>query len=118
MTSFIDKFKAKVRQLDKPRYDAFKPEPMIKRFNIYKRSLPVGLDKIVVIGVTKEEANWWIQYKLKTKSYQDNTNDLITLIYFDIVPVDATLKELSIYFNIHPITIGPIVGYITDENLH
>ena len=88
-----------------PRYDEPKPEPPVKRFNIHKRSLPVGIDKVVVIGVTKDEAAWWIETKLKTKCYENGPDDSKTLIYFDIIPVGATPKERSIYFNTRPVIL-------------
>lgn len=83
-----------------------KAEPPIKRFDVHKRSLPVGnppLDKIVVFAVTKAEAEWWINHILKAKSYQDDERDLKTLIYYDAVPVDAQPKERSIYYNPRPV---------------
>src|SRR3990167_712963 len=91
-----------------------KPEPPVKLYNIHKRSLPIGnppLDKIVVFGVTKLEAEWWVEYKLKTKCYEYGPDDSKTLIYFDIIPDGATPKERSIYFNAPPLTTEPVLGY-------
>lgn len=112
---FIAEFKQRVRRVDrledipavpiKPR----EPEsdgPPVKRFNIHKRSLPVGIDKIVVFGVTRAEAEWWIEFKLKAKVYQDEPEDSKTVIYYDLVPVDATPKERNIYFNAKPTIVG------------
>lgn len=78
--------------------------PRVNLFNIYKRSLPVGLDQIVVIGVTKEEAEEWVEHRLKPKAYQDDTDNSKTVIYYDILPQDATPKERSIFFNNRPVT--------------
>lgn len=94
-----------------PRYDERKPEPPVKRFNIHKRSLPPGIDKIVVLNVTKEEAEWWVERRLKTKCYNNDADESKTLIYYDIIPVDATPRERSIYFNHHPVTTEPIPGF-------
>lgn len=94
--------KAPVAEPPRPRYEEPKAEPPVKRFNIHKRSLPPGIDKVVVLAVTKAEAAWWVEHVLKTKSYQDDTRDTKTLIYFDVVPVDATPRERSIYHNPRP----------------
>lgn len=85
-------------------------EPPIKRFNVHKRSLPVGLDKIVLFAVTKDEAQWWVEWKLKTKVFNDEVNETKTIIYFDIIPVDATPKERSIYFNTKPVITEEFKG--------
>lgn len=95
--------------IDPPRarYDEPKRE-RVKKFNIHKRSLPPGrppLDKIVVFSVTKAEAEWWIEHILKAKCYQDDARDLKTIIYFDMVPVDAQPRERSIYFNPRPVIL-------------
>lgn len=106
---FAAELKARIRKIDAPprppQVEAQQPEPPVKRYNIHKRSLPVGnppLDKIVVFAVTKAEAEWWINHRLKAKSYQDDARDTKTLIYFDAVPVDAQPRERSIYFNPRP----------------
>lgn len=100
-----------VTRIDPPapraRYDEPPPEPPVKRYNVHKRSLPVGdppLDKIVVFAVTKAEATWWIEHKLQARCYQDDVRETKTLIYYDIVPVDAQPRERSIYFNPRPVT--------------
>lgn len=85
--------------------------PMLPRFNIHKRSLPVGIDKIVVFNVTKPQAERLLSAAVDsaggllfaTRSYYDAVQDSKTLIYFDIVPVDATPRERSIFHN--PTTI-------------
>lgn len=90
----------------KPKYEEPKTEPPVKRYNIHKRSLPVGhppLDKIVVFSVTKSEAEWWINHRLKAKCFQDDDRDLKTLIYYDAVPIDAQPIERSIYYNPRPV---------------
>ena len=81
------------------RYAEPKTEVPVKRFNIHKRSLPVGIDKIVVIGVAKEEAEWLVENKLKTRCYENGPDESKTLVFFDVIPVDATPRERSIYFN-------------------
>lgn len=90
----------------------------VKRYNIHKRSLPVGIDTIVVFGVTKEDAEWWVGTKLKTKCYENGADDSKTLIYYDIIPVDATPKEKNIYYNMLPVTTEPIPGFKTPRRIN
>ena len=98
-----------------------KPEPIVKRFNIHKRSLPIGnppTDVVAVFGVTKEEAEWWIEYRLKTKCYENGPDDSKTLIYYDIIPVDATPKERSIYYNKQEITTEEVPGFKSPRRIN
>jgi len=83
----------------------------VKRYNVHKRSLPIGIDTIVLFGITKEEAEWFIEYKLKPKCYENGPDDSKTVIYYDVIPVGATPKERSIYFNANPVTTEPVLGY-------
>src|SRR5258706_5046919 len=78
--------------------------PTPRLYNIHKRSLPIAIDKIVVIGVTKEEAVWWCERRLKAEQYFNNDEDTKTLIYYDIIPVDAKAHEHSVYYNDKPVT--------------
>lgn len=94
-----------------PKREERKPEPPVKLFNVHKRSLPPGLDKIVVFAVTKQEAEWWVEHKLKTKCYEYGPDDSKTVIYYDILPVGATPRERSIYNNSGPVTTEPVLGY-------
>lgn len=114
---FLKEFKKRMKAIDnpqpeieviaKPRYDAVPKEKVIKLFNIYKRSLPPGLDQVVVFNVTKEEAEMLLAHisginkipLLRSRSYQDDARDTKTVVYYDVIPVGATPKEQSIYFN-------------------
>lgn len=96
-----------------PRYQEFAPKQMPerpmrgKRFNVHKRSLPLGvppMDKIVFFNVSRKEAELIVAKFLKTKCYEDDARQTKTVIYYDIIPVDATPRERSIYFNAGPIT--------------
>src|SRR6185295_10951328 len=100
---------ARFRSVDKTEVIVQNEPPIpVKRYNIHKRSLPVGIDKIVVFNVTKQEADWWVERKLKTRCYENGPDDSKTLVYYDIIPVGATPKEKSIYFNTHPVTTEEI----------
>lgn len=120
---FLKEFRNKIKQVDnpetpKPRYEEPKAEPIVKRFNIHKRSLPPGIDIIVVFGVTKQEAEWWIEKRLKAKCYQDDARDTKTLVYYDVVPVNASPRERSIYFNPSPSTTETVPGFNTPERIN
>jgi hypothetical protein len=63
--------------------------PRIK-YNIHKRSLPIGIDKVVMVGLTREEADWIINRKLKAKIV--NTEQGINqVIYYEAIQEDGTL---------------------------
>ena len=89
----------------KLRIERFAPPIKGKEFHIYKRSLPPGLDKIVIWNVSKEEAEWLIENRLKTKLYFNDATDSKTYIYYDVLPANATPEERSIYHNKKPVII-------------
>lgn len=101
--------------IPRPRYETPKPprpveqerKPKSKRYNVHKRSLPVGvppLDRIVFFNVSKREAEMLVEKFLKTKCYEDDARGTKTVIYYDMIPVDAQPRERSIYFNEGPLT--------------
>ena len=79
--------------------------PNVRRFNIHKRSLPPGIDKPVVLSITRAEADRWVGQRLKARSYTDDARDSKTLVYYDIVPEDAAPRERSIYHNPRPFVL-------------
>lgn len=102
---FSAELRARIRKMDRLEPETPAPVvPEVKRYNIHKRSLPVGIDKIVVIGVTKAEADWWIENRLQTRCYENAPYDSKTIIYYDVLPIDAKPVERSIYFNSRPVT--------------
>lgn len=112
---FLAEFKKRIKAIDTPEIEVVKPvvaeeklvEKKVKLFNIYKRSLPPGLDKVVVFGVTKEEAEMLLAHVsavnrvhlMADKAYQDDARESKTIVYYDIIPADAKPHERSIYFN-------------------
>lgn len=78
--------------------DKIIPKPS-RLFNIHKRSLPVGIDKIIFIGLTKKEGEKIIENSLKARVFYDTEKETKTIIYYDIVPQDAIPKERSIFYN-------------------
>jgi hypothetical protein len=84
-----------------------------KKYAIRKRSLPVGIDEIVAYFVTKEEAEVLRTHVsqannlplFRTRTLQGATEDSKILIYYDIIPIDATTEEMSVFYNPRPVTI-------------
>ena len=76
-----------------------------QRFNIHKRSLPPGIDTIVVYNVSKENAEWLMEKKLKLKMFTDDSRETKTYIFYEAIPVDATPRERNIYFNPKPLVL-------------
>lgn len=72
-------------------------------YNIHKRSLPVGTDKIVVHGATKEEAEDMMRTMFKAK--EKLQNEVTNVIYYDMVPIDATEEEKSVFYNARPVVV-------------
>lgn len=86
------------------------PIPEIKRrqiveraegtlYNIHKRSLPVGIDKIVFIGLLRSEADKEILKLIYKESKRRNEENNNQFFYFDIIPIESTENEQSIYYN-------------------
>ena len=80
-----------------------KPEPSVPLYEIRKVTLPPSKahehGKIVVYGVTSREADWWIEYKLKPKVYEDDNTNSKTLVFYEKFLIDGTPKERSVYSN-------------------
>lgn len=73
-------------------------------YNIHKRSMPPAVDKPVVIGLTRTDADLevvkFIQKEAKRRVQQimDEPEQNV-FFYFDIVPQDAKQFEKDIYYN-------------------
>lgn len=121
MENFID-FQKELKRIfaraDKPKtVETVKAKPEVfkeRAFNIHKRSLPVGIDKVVISGIkTYAEAeriiakttDYWGKPKFASRSYEDDTTNTKTIIYYDILPDDAKPRERSVYFNPRPFVI-------------
>lgn len=68
-------------------------------YNIHKRSLPIGFDKIIVIGLLRDEADKETLRLIHKESKRRNEEMNDVFYYFDIVPMEANERESSIYFN-------------------
>lgn len=71
------------------------PKPPEMKYKIHKRSLPVEVDKVVVMGVTKPEAVFLTMNFLKTKI--DGSGETDTVIYYDIVREDD--EDVNVLYN-------------------
>lgn len=87
----------------KARYDEPVQEVKVPLWEVRKITLPVDPEypqgKVVLYAVSKEEAEWWLENKFKVKSYQDDTDDSKTLVFFEKFLIDGTPKERNIYSN-------------------
>lgn len=103
---FLARFKKICADIDNPSasrasktVDKANTAKAVRLFDIRKISLPPGIDKVVLIGLTEKEADWWIENKLKARIYEDDTRDTKTLIFYEKFPQNATPRERSIYSN-------------------
>lgn len=117
--NFLEKFKNICRKIDepeppRPRFDAPKTEPAARRFNIHKRSLPPGLDKIVIYNLpSRARAEKLIETAtdragnrlFAARLYNDDAKESKTYIFYEVVPADATPKERSLFFNPRPFIV-------------
>jgi hypothetical protein len=94
---FLKKFQQTCKEIEETLPKRVRVEE--KLFNIHKRSLPVGIDKVIIVGVTKKEGDKLLENSLVSRVYYDSDNDSKTLIYYDLIPQNATPKERSIFFN-------------------
>lgn len=111
---FAKEFKDKCKSIDTPVQvkETIKRDLAGRYYNIHKRSLPIGIDKVVMMGLTKQQAIQIIEQTLKAKAYHEQIEDkdgqLIeskTLIYYDMIPEDAEPFERSIFYNTRPVII-------------
>ena len=73
-------------------------------YNIHKRSVPPCIDKPIVIGVPRVEADLEVvkfiqkEEKRRTQQIMDEPETNV-FFYFDIIPQDAKPFERDIYYN-------------------
>jgi hypothetical protein len=106
MIDLVAEFKKRARQIDRetvtPDMEATQMipliEPTVGLYNIHKRSLPVGTDKIVGIGFTKAQAEQALGDLFKAKKKGE------TVFYYDIIPQSATGAEKQVLYNPRPVS--------------
>lgn len=127
MSYYTDELKRKSREIDLA-LGAASQEPVISEpvppppsaredseeqlYNVHKRSLPPGIDKIVLFNVTKQEyldlslnrVDKELMKDLKGQCSLAFDEEKKQWFYYDLVPVDATADQRSIYYNSGPIT--------------
>lgn len=99
METLTEKFKTFCQKIDKPSEALRQPEettrvePPVKLYNIFKRSLPVGVNKLVFQNVTEEDVTFLFRYVLRAKTSEDSP-----VIYWDAVEV-GTAEEWNVFSN-------------------
>lgn len=91
-----------IPQIVKPKREEPKIEA-VPLYEIRKVTLPPSKQhehgKVVVYGVTSKEADWWLEFKLKAKVYNDDETESKTLVFYEKFLIDGTPKERNIYTN-------------------
>ncbi len=96
MRNFQQELKERIKKVNQD----FASDVQLKHvhlYNVHKRSLPVGIDKPIIFGVTKPEGEALIKDFLKTEFLEQNGDT--TIFYYDLVLTSATLEERSVYYN-------------------
>jgi hypothetical protein len=88
--NFSERFKEICKEIKRniPNPEEEPPRPAVLH-NIHKRSLPVGLDRPVMFGLAKEEAQYLLKHYLKTKVITTDERD--SIIYYDVVKDNGEL---------------------------
>ncbi len=90
--------------LPRPKDKPVVVRPITTLYNIHKRSKPEGTDKIIIVGLLRDEADLEVMRLIKYE--QRRRNEMVennVFYYFDIVPMEATKEEKSIYYNEGPL---------------
>ncbi len=103
---FTDELRQSLPIPELPKQKEVMELPVGTLYNIYKRSVPLGMDKIVVSGCLRHEADKDILRLIhgEAKRRRDEINPE-TFYYFDIVPMNATEAERGLYYNPRRVTI-------------
>jgi len=99
MNPFISRLKkicAKIDNREVPLVIDKKQINLDVRYNIHKRSLPVGLDKPIMWGLREEEAKIVIAKLLKSRRLMNNMEEY-DWIYYDMVREDG--QRSSVFYN-------------------
>lgn len=111
MSTFVDKLRDSIRRIDRDLTEKRLPKdvsvPRQRLYDIHKRSLPVGVDKKVVIGVTEKEARHLMETRLKSKVLM--SGDRVTVIYWDLIPQESHPSQRSVYYNSPDVTTYRVV---------
>lgn len=89
----------------KVRYNTSEIEAIIldPLYEVRRITLPVNKayehGKVVLYGVTAQEADWWLDNRFKPKVYIDDETNVKTLVFYEKFPINGTPSEKSIYAN-------------------
>ena len=96
MRDFVGELNNFLKTIDIPKPTIAAPKEELRigpLYNIHKRSLPIGMDKVVEIGLTADES-----IKALSGRYKAIEKGEI-LVYYDRIKQDATDEQMSVYFN-------------------
>lgn len=91
-----------------PKQKETRQHPVGTLYNIHKRSLPAGVDKVVLIGLTQDDINTSMVRLIQRETKRRNEENTEVFYYFDAVPLDASDDEESIYYNQRPLLLEVI----------
>jgi hypothetical protein len=75
------------------------------RYNVHKRSIPPSIDRVVVMGLTKEQTGSEIARLIAKEKKRRENDDSGIFFYYDVVRMEAGEQERSIYFNDCPVML-------------
>ena len=73
-----------------------------ERFNIFRRSLPFGVNKVVALNVPSFKEALLLVKAMKLKTVEKDTDDGKQIIFYDILPNSVKLDDLL--YNQSPVT--------------
>lgn len=104
LQDFVNDLKDEVfKVMPMPKAGRVVERPADQLYNIHKRSMPIATDKVVLIGLKREDADKELLKLLRRENKRRNEmsprEDMQVFYYFDVVPQDCTAEEKSIYYN-------------------
>ena len=99
LTEFIAELRNQLPIPTFPRQKMVFERPAGTLYNIHKRSIPIGLDKAVVIGLTEDESDLELIRLIKKEDTRRKNDSSGVFFYFDVLPVNPRPEEMSIYYN-------------------
>jgi hypothetical protein len=99
LTEFVDELRNQLPIPQFPRQKMVYERPAGTLYNIHKRSIPIGIDKPVVIGLTEDESDLELIRLIKKEETRRKNDDGGVFFYFDMLPVNPRPEETSIYYN-------------------
>lgn len=96
---FMKELKAICRQ--EPKIETVKE----RLYNIYKVSIPICINKPIILGLTRQEAVTEVARLVRLEKERREREGTSVLFMFDIKAVDAKPFELSVFYNEGPVCL-------------